>query len=302
MGEIADKKGLNSDNTMLMGYSSTAAKTIGLAAEYVKETGANGSTVVVIEPVPGAKISRKDVKKLIDSDTLVVNVHSNSQHNLRTGRKKTTEGLHMLDIGLKITTKSGSKTGWMTEHILTHELFSKYGITDLSSGEMDFSKLPSKIKYKGKWYYIDYTYKERYVDENGEYTSRKIDPEAANDLIDTVKSDNDYLASRLTSIKQLARKAKQDGVSLGDFDSTTQTPSAEPGILSSIISVSTIIFDKLRDELVTIGNIGDDFVKMDEERARKALNLNDDLQSVYSQFTDVLSDNNNSSSGNNQNK
>ena len=278
MKEIEKKYGLNPDNSMVMGYSSTAVKTMQLASEYAERNNSNGNVALIIEAVPDHSLSRSDVKTLIDHDSIVINAYANDDHSLRYGRKDTCNGLHMLDLKFNIT-RDGNSLDWGTKHGIVYRVLAEYGITDLSSDNFDFTKLPSEFEFEGKKYKIDYDLTEYYTDANGKYTSRSITPEQANALFgttdksmfdlssvlpeDVIESDNEYLSQGLTLINSMIRTSSVDGISIEGYSSTTNTPSAEGAILNKMIRSCSMILEKLGTEIKTIGKIGDRFKDMD---------------------------------------
>ena len=180
-----------------IGYSLNGVDAVRMAGDYAKKhPNQRGMMAVAIEASTNDSpknmgISNEQRKALIDNDALLLNVYNKDVPTRSITRGKNLDyykGVHILDIEVEFRDKNGKiisgKTGG---HGIIDDWLFKSGISDLGSGNFDFNNLKTSFKdSNGNTYTVDLSkivFREHYVDENGNYVSRKITLQEANSLL-----------------------------------------------------------------------------------------------------------------------
>ena len=101
-------------------------------------------------------------------------------------------------------------------------------------------------------------------------------------LLDDVKSDNHLLSSSLNGIRGAIRGTSfLQGTSLSSgFASTTKVPSELPSIVSSYISSTGTLLQRIATDTENFAKIGTSIIEIDQETAQESENLSDILTGV----------------------
>ncbi len=286
---------IDSSNTMISGFSMTARRTVDFAAVYADQTGARDFTAVVIENCSNTGIDQAHKQTLIDNNVTVLNVYARPGSSLynNSAVEATYEGVHMVDIRFKVY-KNGRDIS-SNCHVCPHDLFALNGITNLNNGEFDFTQLPTSYHDRNNGdVTIEYVITEHYVDDEGKWTTRPLTLEKLNEVTGSgpyyngiIQSDNEYLSQGLTNINT---KLSQLGNSSFKFSvsSTTAVPALEPGIVSNLCNAVKLLCEKMHQELVLFGEVGDRFKNLDMQldAATEKL-MNDFIAPLTSQEYDI---------------
>ena len=100
-----------------------------------------------------------------------------------------------------------------------------------------------------------------------------------------IKSNNAYLAGELTQINK-AIKASNFNETTDFYSSTTLVPSEEPIIIQKLIKSGEQLFNMISEEITNIGEVGNEFEKVDYSLKIMTENLNNlfkklDVRSKY---------------------
>ena len=177
MTKLSNQLNLNQNNTVLTGFSLSAEMTAKYAAHYARSTGANNFCAVITESSWGAplNLTESERKSLIENNVTIFNVYQNNRRSL-TSHVSNTEGVHIIDVDIRTNT-GGDK------HILPYYIFMQNGIDNIANGEFNFANLPHNFNFNGQNLKIEYIYTEHYVDENGNYVSRKLTADQVQELV-----------------------------------------------------------------------------------------------------------------------
>ena len=159
-GEIAEKYNIDGSQTMMSGFSATAHGTLDLATTYAKTTKSNDFTAVIIEDCkPRTELTQSQRDTLANHNVTVINAWASGDRKRNEKVLESYKGIHMIDIQFSV--KEGGN-----QHVTPHDVFAKYGLTNLGNGEFDFTDLPTEyVNRSGKTIHIDYVINEYYTDE-----------------------------------------------------------------------------------------------------------------------------------------
>ena len=189
MRDVSNTLNLKRDNSLLIGFSNSAERTVPFAADYAANNNASHFPVVIVESScsPPTKLSDAQRQSLIDHDVTIFNVyqsHKQTRSLINPLHLQNYEGVHIVDVEVNIQNCNGDL------HVLPFDAFVSSGGLKLGNGSYDFNNLPSRFTYmrNNSSYYnqtfdLSYRFIEHYVDANGNYVSREITANDANALL-----------------------------------------------------------------------------------------------------------------------
>lgn len=291
MNDLTRAFNLDPSHSMIMGFSRTGGQSVHTTYKYITEYGVNGTYCVAVEPCFDQWLAPDEITQFIDHDVTIINAYANGINNLS---QRNYEGVHMIDFNINITNSPypvGSENYYWLSHTLIYDILAASGITNIANGNFDFTQLPTEfVGRDGETYQISYNLTEHYRNEEGQYVSRPLTLELANEVVgtnaftgvkaeDIIQSDNEYLSQGLSLINAFIRTSRVEGIDTLGCSSTTSVPSKEPDLLFKMISSSMNILNKMGQELVSIGKVGNKFSDMDNFLANEADKLNMDINS-----------------------
>ena len=269
--DIANAYHIDPSNTMVSGFSMTGHTPITFSTTYAQQTGAKDFTAILIEDCNSVKLTDEQRQTLIDNNVTVLNVYSRNGHSLVTNAamRQSYEGVHLIDMHFV-------HSGAGNPHVIPHDVLALNGVTNLGNGSFDFTQLPTEfqVRNKGGTANIDYVITEYYMD-NGEYVSRNITLDQMNEILGcgpyyggVIQSDNEYLGQGLTQINTQITQLSNSVFTL-NVSSTTSVPAKEVALLNSLMDAIKDLCEKMRQELVTMGEVGNRFndlnIKLESE-------------------------------------
>lgn len=295
--EIIKHFDLNENAFVSTGSSSSARAAVLREYEYLMHNeDVTGGYVIMVEPADDKSWSDQLEHNSIDDNlTLYELVNTLNEREVTTvvfranGMESDVQdsikmGLEVLDIHVVYRRKNDNKEanlGWIGQHGITCALFRDAGVGNIYSGTFDFNNLPTEYGSYNVTYEIGYY-------SNGIY--HPLSFEQANEFIgnltaynlpkeDIIQSDNEFLSQGLTAINSIVKSSNLSDLSLEGCASTTSVPSKESMIIYKMIASSMQLFEKIGQEIVTIGAIGDNFVDMDNILADEASKIGMEVKS-----------------------
>jgi len=286
MDALIDKYGLTESTPVISGFSGSCDGTMEAAVNFVEKNPGKQLIIVQFDPseLVGQEISDDEVKLLIENGTkLILFEQPNHKDSFQ----------HYAELGLDITKVSVKiSNGPFNEpynslHGQIFALGQESGFIDMSTGEYDFSKLPTGLNYdfNGVNIYYEFEYNFEYYDQNLQkwVTFETIEMAnasipGASSTVEIIESDDEFLASELNAIRNVISGMVNINSNL-NVQSTTQVPSQEPGMISSIITSSQMLIEKINNELSSIAAVGSAFAEMDNFLAKESTKLGLDLVS-----------------------
>ncbi len=216
--DVKSNLNLKQENTMLMGFSLSAERTVPYAANYAANTGSSHFSTIVVESscTPPTVLSEAQRRSLIDHDVTVFNVYQakKQQRSLISPlHLQNYEGVHIVDVEINVKNSNGDL------HVLPYDVLLASGINNLANGSFDFNNLPKTFTvnrqsspYYGKTFDLDYKFVEHYLDENGNYVSRELNASEVNKVsgkanipgydFDGIQTDNFTITKKESAAKQ----------------------------------------------------------------------------------------------------
>ena len=216
--DVKSTLNLKQQNTMLMGFSYSAERTVPYAANYAANTGSSHFSTVIVESscTPPTVLSEAQRKSLIDHDVTVYNVYQAKKRQrslISPLHLQNYEGVHIVDVAINVKNSNGDL------HILPYDVLLESGINNLGNGSFDFNNMPKTYTvkrksspYYGKTFELDYQFMEHYLDENGNYVSRKLTADEVNKVsgsnnlpgysFDGIQKDNFTITKKESAAKE----------------------------------------------------------------------------------------------------
>ena len=285
MSDLAEVYGISNDNTSVMGYSSTAARSLQMGVRRAQSGSQNVVINCIEAPFGYYKVSDEERQALIDNNAIVLNLHSTNRSILNdqmSGGQYLTDynGVHTIDVKLDFRYENGGDPG--DTHGVVYRYLIDNGLTDERSG-MDWGSLPSTWTdpRDGTTYNVKINATEYYLDENGTYVYRGI--EDLGELTHILNSGNGVLQTDFSSLEAslntlsgfVNASSFKSGMNVsGGFSSDTAVPQDEPGIVSNFLASITSLMSKINGEINSIREAGDNIALMEHELASNAEKLN----------------------------
>ena len=216
--DVKSNLNLKQENTMLMGFSYSAERTVPYAANYAANTGSSHFSTIIVESscTPPTVLSEAQRRSLIDHDVTVFNVYQakKQQRSLISPlHLQNYEGVHIVDVEINVKNSNGDL------HVLPYDVLLASGINNLANGSFDFNNLPKTFTvnrqsspYYGKTFDLDYKFIEHYLDENGNYVARELNANEVNKVsgktnipgydFDGIQTDNFTITKKESAAKQ----------------------------------------------------------------------------------------------------
>ena len=265
------------NNVLYEGHSLGADFCVHSAAYHAMIHPEDNINVLAVNPDWNYEISEAERQAFINSDAKVMYVFSQKTFlNRRNVYNESFNGVHLYDFIVNLDDSFYEKDG---EHNVPKILLTECGFSDLANGDFDFTTLPTEYTYSrtGKTYKVSYEVIEHYVNENGEYVTRNISLDELNQVYGcgpyyggVIQSDNEYLGQCLTQINSRITQLSNSVFTL-NVSSTTSIPAKEVALLNSLMNAIKDLCEKMRQELVTMGKIGNKFndlnIRLESEAA-----------------------------------
>ncbi len=237
-------------------------------------------------------ISDEELNSLIANNTTVINF--NQVNDGGVYYDYAAKGLNVIMVEIKEQSGKGIH-GAIMQAVQESDFY------NISTGEYDFSKLPTTVKLEGVTYNLEYNFTER----NGT-TNRNISAQEASELVNktsnlntnntqaitlsseklnalanlaNVESDNDILTNSLNDIRNSIKNTKflKTNLSNGGMSSTTKVPSEIPNAVMKFLQSNVALLELIAEETNQFAKIGTSIVNLDQNTSQETENLTDIL-------------------------
>jgi hypothetical protein len=193
LGELSNAFNLDSSNTLISGFSSTAHRAIGIGVAYARDTGASGFNILVTEDVHDYRALYPNQRQiLIDHDVTIINAYARPGCNLLANPYSnytvdqymldSYKGVHVVDLRFVVRDADGRNISDKA-HTTPHDILALYGITNLENGSFDYTQLPTEYHDRNFGdVTIEYVVTEHYMNEDGQYVARPLTLEELNEV------------------------------------------------------------------------------------------------------------------------